>query len=63
MTRHRMNWAPYRWLITYLHACSICHAYGERAWPGAVRFVWPIARANVDREFPRTADEAERDHG
>lgn len=48
----RMNRRWRRWVVTYLHAVDILHAYGERAWPQNVRFVWSIAKADVDTQWP-----------
>lgn len=49
----RMRFKPYRWLVTYAYAWHLCNSYGERATPWAVRFVWPVAKRTVDKEYPR----------
>ena len=49
----RMDHGWYRWLVIYAYACHICNSYGERATPWAVRFVWPVAKRTVDKEYPR----------
>ena len=36
-----------RWLLTYLHCVDLLHAYGERAWPWNVQFVWTYVRREI----------------
>lgn len=35
------------WILTYFQATQILHAWGERAWPWNVRFIWSVAAEDV----------------
>ena len=51
-----------RWLLTLIWSIHTLHLHGEHAWPGAIRFIWPLCQRDVDEAMAarRAANQAER---